>query len=265
MDLIFTDLDGTLLEHFTYEWAAAEPAIERLRHWRVPWVVVTSKTRAEVELWRERLGNEHPFVVENGGAAFIPAGYFPFAAPGGKLRGRYEVLEWGTPYGQLIRDLDRASQVSHCRVRAFHEMSPEEVSVLCDLPLEQATLAQQREYDEPFLVLDPHRAEALASAIGATGRQWTRGGRFWHILGDNDKAIAVSALSGLFEQAFGPVRTIGLGDGWNDAFFLNSVAVPVLIRSAQHQELKALVPRGVVTDRSGPAGWNEAVLSLLNP
>ena len=64
----------------------------------MPWVLVTSKTRAEVEFWRRCLGNEHPFIVENGGAAFVPAGYFRFAVPGGKPRGAYDVLEWGTPY-----------------------------------------------------------------------------------------------------------------------------------------------------------------------
>ncbi len=31
MYLIFTDLDGTLLDHETYSWEAAQPAIERLR------------------------------------------------------------------------------------------------------------------------------------------------------------------------------------------------------------------------------------------
>ena len=58
------------------------------------------------------------------------------------------------------------------------------------------------------------------------------------------------------------MRTIGLGDGLNDACFLNVVAEPVLIRSPQTAELKARVPRGVVTDRPGPAGWNGAILAL---
>ena len=142
-------------------------------------------------------------------------------------------------------------------------MTPREVATLCELPLEQAVLAKQREYDEPFVILDRDRAGALTAAIEEHGRQWTRGGRFWHILGANDKALAVEALSALFEQGNAPVRTIGLGDGLNDASFLNVVAVPVLIRSPQTAELKARVPLALVTDRPGPEGWNEAVLALF--
>ena len=174
MDLIFTDLDGTLLDRDTYAWDAARPALDRLRQRGIPWVLVTSKTRAEVEAWRRCLGNEHPFIVENGGAAFVPAGYFPYAVGGGELRDSYEVLEWGAPYAELVADLQRASQASQCRVRGFHEMTPGEVAALCDLPLPQAVLAKQREYDEPFVVLDPNRAGALAAAIGEQGRTWCR-------------------------------------------------------------------------------------------
>jgi mannosyl-3-phosphoglycerate phosphatase len=50
---------------------AARSALTRLNRRKVPWVIVTSKTRAEVEVLQKRLGNEHPFFVENGGAAFV--------------------------------------------------------------------------------------------------------------------------------------------------------------------------------------------------
>jgi mannosyl-3-phosphoglycerate phosphatase family protein len=261
MTVIFTDLDGTLLDHHTYSWQAARPALDRLQQLRIPWVPVTSKTRAEVEFWRLRLGNTHPFIVENGGAAYVPAGYLPFALP--KQYHAYEIMEWGTPYTTLVAALKRASHSSGCRVRSFHEMTVSEVAGLCDLPLEQAILAKQRDYDEPFVVLDPDRAGELASAIEGQGFHVTRGGRFWHILGANDKAVAVQGLIALFERLYGPVRTIGLGDGWNDASFLNAVSTPVLMRSPHLAELQRLVPHGIVTERLGPAGWNESVLALL--
>jgi mannosyl-3-phosphoglycerate phosphatase len=263
MDVIFTDLDGTLLDHDTYSWEAARPALDRLKQRGVPWILVTSKTRREVEVLRGRLAHEHPFIVENGGAAYIPAGYFPFAVSGSKQRHGYEVIEWGMSYERLVEHLQRASQNCGCRVRGFHEMTAREVAGLCALPLEQAVLAKAREYDEPFVVLDADRAGGLAAAIEDRGCRWTRGGRFWHILGASDKAFAVEALTALFEQMDPPVRTIGLGDGLNDASFLNVVAAPVLILSAQSAELKVRVPRGVITGRAGPEGWNEAILDLL--
>ncbi|MEO8661565.1 MAG: HAD-IIB family hydrolase [Bryobacteraceae bacterium] len=261
MTVIFTDLDGTLLDHDTYSWHAAQPALDLLQHQRIPWIPVTSKTRAEVEFWRRQLGNAHPFIVENGGAAYLPAGYFPSTMPA--QHNEYEIKEWGTPYAALVVALQRASHSSGCRVRGFHEMTAPEVADLCELSQEQAVLAKRREYDEPFVVLDPDRAGELASAIEGQGLQITRGGRFWHILGANDKSVAVRALIALFERQYGPVHSIGLGDGWNDASFLNAVSTPVLIRSPHVAELQRLVIHGTVTDRPGPAGWNESVLALL--
>jgi predicted mannosyl-3-phosphoglycerate phosphatase (HAD superfamily) len=76
--------------------------------------------------------------------------------------------------------------------------------------------------------------------------------------------LAVKSLCALFERGHGPVRTIGLGDGLNDASFLNIVSAPVLILSPQIEELKACVPMGRVTERRAPAGWNDAVLALTS-
>ena len=75
--VVFTDLDGTLLDHHSYSWAAAEEALKELERRRVPLVLVTSKTRAEVEALQRKLGSVQPFVTENGGGIFIPHGYFP--------------------------------------------------------------------------------------------------------------------------------------------------------------------------------------------
>ena len=244
MHLVFTDLDGSLLDHETYSWEAARPALERLKELGVPWMMVTSKTRAEVEVLRRAIGNAHPYIVENGGAAIFPGG---------------PVLQWGAVYGELVESLRKASQASGCQVRGFHEMTVAEVAQRCGLSMEQAALAKQREYDEPFVVMDAGRVEELAAAIEADGRRVTRGGRFWHILGDGDKALAVRAVA----DTFGPATTIGLGDSLNDAGFLNVVDRAVLIRSAHSPELAQAVPRGVLTDLPGPAGWNAAVLGLF--
>lgn len=143
-------------------------------------------------------------------------------------------------------------------------MTAHEVAAACDFPIEQAVLAKQRQYDEPFLIRDPELAGGLACAIEELGRRCTKGGRFWHILGTQDKAAAVASVSVLFKQFYGSLRTIGLGDGMNDAGFLRAVNVPVIIRSGQTEQLKSYIPRSIVTRRYGPEGWNEAVFSLLS-
>jgi mannosyl-3-phosphoglycerate phosphatase len=261
--IIFTDLDGTLLDRETYSWEAARPALERLQQRDVPLIFVTSKTRAEVEWWRTQMGNKDPFIVENGAAAYIPHDYFSFRIEHVPRRGDYEVLEWGTTYKNLVSRLNEAAQRSRCQVRGFNDMTTAEVAFTCGLSTEQAALAKLREYDEPFRILDAGRADQLLAAIEKQGLRWTKGGRFWHITGNNDKAVAVTAVQELFEREYGPLATIGLGDAVNDAPFLKVVDVPVIVRSHESAGLKAAVPRGVVTDEPGPAGWNKIVLKIV--
>jgi mannosyl-3-phosphoglycerate phosphatase len=260
MRLIVTDLDGTLLDASTYAWDEAHAALDLLHRQDVPLVLCTSKTRAETEFWRRCLDNHHPFVVENGGAIFIPTGYFPFPVEASAYSDAYDVLALGSAYSELAGALGRASARSACRVRSFAAMNVAEVARECQMPIEQAELAKQREYDEPFLILDPDRTADLLAAVEQQGFRHTRGGRFYHILGDNDKAEAMKRLVALYRQTGEDVQTIGLGDGLNDAGFLNVVDIPILIRSPFVEQLQTAVPRGVPTEQVGPKGWNDAIL-----
>ena len=255
MDVVISDLDGTLLDHESYSFEEARPALTLLNSKRIPLVYCTSKTRRESVHWRRLTENQHPFIVENGGAIVIPPDYFGSTVPA--------AVQLGDSYADLVACLKGAAAESGCRVRGFHDMTVDEVARACGLPAGFAVLAKDREFDEPFLILDNSSAPALLAAIERKGKRWTRGGRFFHILGANDKAAAVRILLDIYRRSDTQVRSIGIGDGMNDAAFLNTVDVPVLIRTPWLHELQALVPRGIATTLPGPRGWNEAVTRLF--
>ena len=169
--VVFTDLDGTLLDHATYSFAEARPGLFRLKRAGIPLVLCTSKTRAEVEPLRALLGNDAPFIVENGGAVFIPKNHFPFEldANGVEHRDEYLVLPIGAPYEELVASLARASLESGTRVRGFADMTDEEVASATGLSLDEAHRARRREFDEPFTVLDSGGADAVLAAITRQG------------------------------------------------------------------------------------------------
>ena len=96
--VVFTDLDGTLLDHGTYSFEPARPGLEALLEAGIPLVFCTSKTRLETERWRRALANVHPFIVENGGAVYVPEGYFGSGVRFDRRDGGYDVLEFGRPY-----------------------------------------------------------------------------------------------------------------------------------------------------------------------
>jgi hypothetical protein len=77
MLLMFSDMDGSLLDHHSYSFAAALPMITALEQLDIPLILASSKTRAEILDLRTALGNRHPFIVENGAAIVIPKQAFP--------------------------------------------------------------------------------------------------------------------------------------------------------------------------------------------
>jgi mannosyl-3-phosphoglycerate phosphatase len=145
-------------------------------------------------------------------------------------------------------------------------MSSEEISHLTGLDLESSRLASLREYDEPFLLVEEGERDpdALYGAAKKRGLSVTRGGRFYHLHGKNDKGESVEKLVAWYSEHRSHVLTMALGDSPNDFSMLKRVNHPVLIRSSrQFPELQEMIPGLQVTKEKGPKGWNVAVLRML--
>lgn len=259
--IIFSDLDGTLLDATSYSFNDALPALGMIRAQGVPFVLCSSKTRVEIEEYRRRLDNGHPFITENGGGIFIPHGYFSVPLDAMES-GSYRLILLGTPYAEIRSRFVRLREQLGVKVRGFADMTVEEVSVLTGLSLDEAMLARQRDFDEPF-VFEGAPDEGFLRAIEASGLCWTQG-RIFHIMGNHDKGRAVNILISLYRQQYGSVASIGLGDSLNDLAMLEVVDYPVLVRheDGSHDKRIAMIDL-LKTQLPGPAGWNEAVLQLL--
>ena len=262
--LVFTDLDGTLLDHETYSFEPALPALTFLRERNIPLVLCTSKTRAEIEPLRNQLKNTHPFISENGGALFIPKGYFCPEPETVLQDSHYLTVELGTQYSQLRVVFKRMQSALPVRLKGFGDCTPDEVAELCGLSLPAAKLAMQREYDEPFIVEGKVPFDALQEIACHSALQVTKGGRFYHLMGNNDKGKAVLLLEEMYQGDSGHPKTIALGDSLNDLPMLEAVDYPVLVKKPDGSHDPAVkLDNILLTRNSGPSGWNEALLELL--
>jgi mannosyl-3-phosphoglycerate phosphatase len=269
--LIFTDLDGTLLDHLTYSFQPALPALNALKEKGIPLVFCTSKTRAETEKVRRRAKNTHPFIVENGGAIFIPEGYFPLKSDLTTASVRevekdekYQVIELGTPYAHLREVLSKIQAQYPGQIRGFGDLSVDEIAKLCDLSPEEASLARQREYDEPFVLDEESLKTKIQEDARLSNLQVTRGGRFYHLMGANDKGKATLNLIEIYRKQFEALKSIGLGDSLNDLPMLAAVDIPVLLPKANGRyDSSVKLPGLTFAKNTGPAGWCDAVLQIL--
>src|SRR5512139_1911126 len=139
--IVFTDLDGTLLDVNTYSFEKALPGLEQLRQRDVPLVFCSSKTRKEIEWYRRKLGNHHPFIAETGGGIYIPDAYFPFAvevpAHTGEIAQQYLLIRLGERH-EILRSALQDLQFRGFRARGFGDMSVEELMKITGLSREEA-------------------------------------------------------------------------------------------------------------------------------
>ncbi len=268
--LIFTDLDGTLLDNQTYSWAAAEEALEEIERRRVPLVFVTSKTRAELEVLRRKLGHGHPFVTENGGGIFIPQGYFNLPLEGARRAGRYQCVALARPYKEIVSALEELAAEAGVTVVGFHQMSAREIAQNTSLSLQEAELARQREFDEPFFFAGAGEEDIHKFGQAARRRrfEFVQGGRFWHLAAGSDKGRAVHHLVKLYRTARrSRLRSVGLGDSPNDLSLLAAVDQAVLLPQPDGSfasDVLSRLPHVLRGAAPGPAGWNQAVLQILD-
>lgn len=264
--LVFTDLDGTLLDHDSYSYAAAMPCLRTLERLGIPLIPATSKTRAEIEQLRAELGNAHPFVVENGAAVFIPAGYFPAQPAETTQRGDYWVRELAPGRPRWLALLDEVQAEFAGEFAHFFQLGTTGIMRATGLTESRARLANQREYSEPVQWLGREsRKRAFVAELQRRGATVLQGGRFLSVSGDTDKGRALRWLRQCYaDVCAGGVDDLAAGDSDNDCAMLEVAATALVVRSPARPLPKLARQVGVLHSKAcGPAGWAEGVRAWL--
>ena len=145
--LIFSDLDGTLLDHENYSFEKALPMLNYIKENQIPLILVTSKTKDEVVKLQKKLDIKAPFICENGAGIFIPDG------------GDFEVIAMGKLYDDVVEKFNEYSK--DFNIKGFSQFSTEEVCELTGLSLEKAKEAKARYFTEPFVLSDVFKFNEL--------------------------------------------------------------------------------------------------------
>jgi len=266
--LIFTDLDGTLLDYSDYSFAQALPALEIIKQREIPLIICTSKTQAEIEHYRRKLDNRHPFISENGGGIFIPKDYRELRITNHEYQtveeADYYIIRLGTRYDDLRMAIKELQQEGF-DVKGFGDMSIEEVADITGLSKKEAAMAKERKFDEPFIFSGSDgKTHKLLERITEKGFHYTQG-IYFHILGDSDKGRAVSILADMYRDKFGVIATVAIGDSLNDVPMLERVDYPVVVQKPDGSyDPRISLPGLIKAPGPGPAGWNNAVTEILN-
>jgi len=269
--LLFTDLDGSLLDHHSYDFSPALPAIKQLTNQHIPWILTSSKTAAELIGIREQLDNAYPFIVENGAGVFWPNGAvdeydLPDGAVLQKHGSSFQFVSLSTVSLRSMVELSqKLKKKFDFKFKGFSEMTSQEVAECTGLPLDEAVKAKQRHFSEPLLWKDTEaNLSKFRAFIESHDLQVIKGGRFVHLMGKSNKGRALKFIESYYHSRWHEtVETIALGDGENDVPLLEASDVAVVIRSPVNKAPRVNNLRKVMTEECGPVGWNRAVMDWL--
>lgn len=249
--VVFSDLDGTLLDHRTYDWSAARPALDRLNASGCPVVLCSSKTSSEIAAFQQAMGlSGLPAIVENGAGVIGLAG---------------EASSDTASYAHIRHQLDALPFTLRAQFLGFGDITASDLCHLTGLTEDAARLAQHRDFSEPGVWSgsdqDQIAFEAALRAVGLTAQQ---GGRFLTVSGGRTKADGMAQVLAHYR----PRLTLALGDAPNDIDMLQAADFGVIVANPHRSDLPRLAGetagRITRTRLAGPEGWNAAVTDFLN-
>ncbi len=264
--VIFTDLDGTLLDTGTYSFEPAIDAINLIKEKNIPLVITSSKTAKEIMFYKEVLENDHPFVSENGGGIFFPKTYFrdaPFWLNIGEKYGYYMIVQ-GTPYAKLVDALKKLRSKGF-KIKGFSDMDAEEIQQVTGLAENESRMARERDFDEPIVIDESVDIMALKMAIREMGLRYTSG-KFMHLIGNNDKGKAIRIVMDIFTKNLGKVSFVSIGDNINDLPMLLNVEYPIVVKrpdGSYDDNILNTVPNIICSNGTGPEGFNDSIIKII--
>ena len=258
--IIFTDLDGTFLNHDDYSFSDSLKGVIKILNENIPLIFTTSKTKIEVETLHQRLKINEPFIVENGAALFIPKDYDKLDFSFLEEYENYYIYQLGLSYEEILEFYNKYKE--EFGLLGFSDMNKWELMKYTKLDSKIACLAKQRNFTEPFILNDEFKLKSLKVLASKYGIKITKGGRFYHLIGINqDKGIAVKKTIEILEKVFNEkIKSIALGDGNNDIPMLENVDVPIIIKNHKGGYINCKIKNIQKSTYKGSTGWSEMVL-----
>lgn len=262
--VLFTDLDGTLLDHHTYTAEGALEALQHLSEHRIPVVFCSSKTFAEQIYLQRQIGVCQPFILENGGGVAIPQGYFAIKNyTAVRQQEGYDVVALVEANTPLIREALRTFE----EIKGFSTATDAELAAATGLQGEALGRARDRWFTETLLGCENVEAlDRLKQSFLEKGWTLSRGGRFYTVTDAKaDKGKAVQWLASVFrEQGPTDVLLAATGDSMNDMPMLAVVDFPFLVQRPDGTWADMDVPGLTRIAGIGPVGFTAAVAQLLS-
>ncbi len=237
--VIFTDLDGTLLHRDTFKFDEIKDYIKSLINKGITIIPNTSKTNAELDNFIKELGFNIPFITENGSA----------------IHG-LNLINKNLP-DEII--LGREKELI---LKIFQKEAPENLRGKCKFITKMEKNIQVKII--PILFKGNYEQKKnFFNIIKDIGLSLHEGGRVINLCDKVSKVKAMNRVVKILKKTEGIVKTIGVGDNYNDLEMLKNSDFPCLVFNDKFLLDTININNCIVSKNLAPNGWQEVVKMAL--
>lgn len=264
--LLFTDLDGTLLDLQTYSADKVKESVNQLKKAGVAIIFCSSKTWTEQEYYLTELQLDEPVIVENGSGIILPKKTnLEFSQQTEIIHGNRAIV-LGRKYNEVVQAIESSIEETNTMFKYYNNQTIDEIAQITGLTAHAAQKAKTRDFSETLFDARPDTGglKQFEKAIKSHGFQCISGSRYVTISGiESNKGTAVSILVEAYTAKYGKVKSIGIGDSRNDLEMLESVQFPYLVKKPENSWAEVDAENISKISAVGPDGWNIMAQEVL--
>lgn len=261
--LIFSDLDGTFLDHQNYSFGRNNQVVIKLKNKNHQLIFNSSKTYSEIKLILKKLRLlKMPFSCENGAILYFPKTIFKKLKYSKSQENYWKILltdknsdQWYRNLKKLkkkfdfkiLKDLPKKDLIKLTNLQNINPMLDREASQLI---IWRDNITKYKEFKK---IIKYHENGML-----------TQGGRFIQISSPCNKRIATKEISHIYFNLFNDKyykSIIALGDNQNDKAMLNFVSHSCVIKNrySSNLRLNSYKKNVYYSKKNAPSGWEESL------
>ena len=254
--LIFTDLDGSLLHRDTFKFEEIKEYIKQLLSKGIFIIPNTSKTEKEILEFNNELGSNLPYISENG-SAINGLNLLNSSLP--------KELILSKEKNNLMKIFEKSVPINlQNKCKWLSNMDKTKQIMIFGLEDQKLEMALDRKYTIPF-IFDGNKTEKkeLFKIVKKIGLVLQEGGRVINLTDKVNKAKALQVFVRFFKKNYKDVKTIAVGDNYNDLDMLKISDFPCLVFNDKFTLDEIPIKNLIITNKPSPEGWADVIKTAL--
>ena len=255
--IIFTDLDGSLLNKDTFRFDEIEDYFRELVSKDIKIIPNTSKTEAELLDFNKLYNLNLSFIAENGSS----------------IHGLNLIHSNLPEKVSLSRSTDQIYKVYNEKIPSdlkqkitfILKLKSKEQKEIFGLPLNKMLLATKRDHSIP-IQFDGTESEKneFFNIINESGLTIQTGGRIMNICDNTNKSKAmVKTIELIKDETNDEIITIGVGDNHNDIDMLKETDYSCLVKNDNFDSSLVNIENLIKSSEPSPLGWADVIKTAI--